>query len=67
MTENGPPDCPRCGTEPLPVLYGLPGPEMFEAAERGEISLGGCEVYDDAPRWRCRGCGGEFGRLGDPR
>jgi hypothetical protein len=23
-------------------VYGLPSPELFEAAERGEIILGGC-------------------------
>ena len=25
-----------------PVMYGRPGPEMWEAAERGEILIGGC-------------------------
>lgn len=26
----------------MPIVYGLPGPDLFEAAERGEVRLGGC-------------------------
>lgn len=35
----------------LPIVYGLPTPETFQAARRGEVYLGGCVVYDNAPRW----------------
>lgn len=24
------------------IAYGMPGPELFQAAERGEVVLGGC-------------------------
>jgi hypothetical protein len=36
--------CSDCGAtcEPLPVLFGYPSPEAFEAARRGEVELGGC-------------------------
>lgn len=34
--------CPTCGQTMVPVVYGLPGGGAFEAAERGEIVLGGC-------------------------
>ncbi|GAA3959253.1 hypothetical protein GCM10023085_47050 [Actinomadura viridis] len=54
MAENETTACPRCGGAAAPVLYGLPGPEMFEAAERGEIVLGGCEVGPE--RWWCGTC-----------
>ena len=34
--------CPECESEEtIPIIYGYPSNEMCEAAERGEISLGG--------------------------
>jgi hypothetical protein len=34
--------CPECSSEDtVPIVYGYPSNEMCEAAERGEISLGG--------------------------
>ncbi len=55
--------CQECGSTAIPVVYGLPGRELFEAAERGEIRLGGCVM----PGWPlCRLCGavlvGDLGR-----
>ena len=35
-------NCPVCGEVGRPLLFGLPSPEGFEAAERGEFALGGC-------------------------
>lgn len=54
--------CPRCASPSVPIVYGLPAPELFAAADRGEVSLGGCLIVDDAPQFRCRGvgCGLEF-------
>ena len=43
----------------LPLVYGLPSRTTFEAAERGEVLLGGCVVWDEAPRERCVDCGNE--------
>ena len=48
--------CPECGGEVLPVLYGMPTPEAFEAAERGEFRLGGCVVGPDDVLETCE-CG----------
>lgn len=31
----------------MPIAYGLPPASMFEAANAGEIQLGGCVVTDD--------------------
>lgn len=45
--------CPTCGGAGVPIAYGLPGPEMSGAAERGEIVLGGCVVWDDQPTHEC--------------
>ena len=38
------PTCSNCGAtgEPLPVVFGYPTEEAFEAAARGELELGGC-------------------------
>ncbi len=50
--------CPHCGVEsiPVPVVYGYPSSEMFEAYERGEIRLGGCVVEDESPEFECPSC-----------
>lgn len=60
-----PMDCPGCdrSISPQPIAYGYPGQEMADAAERGEIFLGGCVVYGDFPSHRCPMCGVGLGRL----
>src|SRR5262245_25487520 len=35
----------------VPVIAGLPGPEDFERASRGEVVLIGCIVSGFEPRW----------------
>lgn len=40
--------CPKCGQHTVVrVLFGMPAPVMFEAAERGDIELGGCCIDGD--------------------
>jgi len=52
-----PEKCPKCGSaEVLRIAYGLPGPEMGEAAERGEIALGGCVIDERSRQWECATC-----------
>lgn len=64
MRPSAPKPCPECGsTKVLPITYGLPGSAMLEAAERGEIILGGCLVDDANPLWACASCVAQFGRL----
>jgi hypothetical protein len=41
-------------------MYGLPGPEMMEAANQGKIALGGCVVGDRDPQKECKACGAQF-------
>ncbi len=49
--------CPSCGERRLvPIAYGYPGPQMWEAVDRGEIVLGGCIIEPDNPQWRCLSC-----------
>jgi hypothetical protein len=55
------PNCPACGApDPLPIIYGYPGLEMMEQSERGEISLGGCLIFENQPEWHCARCEHEF-------
>jgi hypothetical protein len=50
-----PPKCPQCdGDHVVPIVYGLPGPELEQEAMRGEVVLGGCCL--DAPNWACQDC-----------
>jgi predicted kinase len=49
--------CPVCGgTLWIPIVYGLPGPDLVAAAERGEVALGGCMVETDQPDEVCARC-----------
>ncbi len=50
--------CPRCKAliEPMPILYGLPGPEMVLGAQAGKIRLGGCIVEPESPDYVCPEC-----------
>jgi predicted RNA-binding Zn-ribbon protein involved in translation (DUF1610 family) len=41
----------------VPIVFGLPLPETFEAAERGEIAVGGCILTGEDPTHRCAACG----------
>ena len=50
--------CPRCGVDApmIPIVFGYPIPETFEAADRGEVILGGCVVWGEDPTHRCSAC-----------
>lgn len=57
------PDCPECGSgkdEVIPIIYGMPAPELAEAEARGEVILRGCTVSVDDPQWHCKACGHEW-------
>ena len=50
--------CPVCKERRgVDILYGMPTPEASEAAERGELAIGGCCVPDESPERRCLACG----------
>jgi len=49
--------CPNCRAKAgVPVQYGLPNRLSAEAAERGELVLGGCVLTDDDPPRCCTNC-----------
>ncbi|MEV6301396.1 hypothetical protein AB0M02_18445 [Actinoplanes sp. NPDC051861] len=47
------PSCPECGLPGVPLLFGLPVPEARQAAEDGDLALGGCVTPGQAPNWQC--------------
>jgi hypothetical protein len=50
--------CPSCGSPGKPLLFGYPRPEAMDAAERGEIALGGC--MPEPFTMRCTNCGHDW-------
>ena len=40
--------CSRCGGSTIPIAYGMPDADLFDAAERGEVELAGCIMPDNA-------------------
>ncbi len=63
--------CPACKVEKLiPIVYGMPGGELVEQSDRGEVELGGCvvsKVFDPErgficgdPELSCPKCEGKF-------
>ena len=55
--------CKHCGCEVLPIIYGLPAPTLLEAAERGELILGGCCIPQENPDYQCPICGQRYSHL----
>jgi hypothetical protein len=45
-----------CQAKMVPIVHGYPGHDLMEAAERGEVVLGGCVVMPHQPRWKCLSC-----------
>lgn len=52
-TPTGGRKCPSCGAPGIRIVYGMPGAELFEAADRGEVVLGGCVIGGDDPDLAC--------------
>jgi hypothetical protein len=53
--------CSRCGSrDVLPMVYGMPGPELTEESIHDKVALGGCVVFPDAPDLLCQNCGADW-------
>jgi len=53
--------CEECNSiDVVPIVYGYPMEELLKEAEEGKVSLGGCCVTDDDPKWHCNACGHEW-------
>ena len=57
--ENKPSVCPVCHSKRIAnILYGLPAytVDLRKALAEGRVTLGGCCIDDDSPRWQCVDC-----------
>ena len=54
--------CPKCGSSDyIPIVHGYPTHEAFEKAERGELILAGCCVFEpNPPNKSCKKCHHQF-------
>jgi hypothetical protein len=55
--------CPSCRRRAgVPIVFGLPGVDLADARDRGELVLGGCLVEGDGidPDRHCNACGHEW-------
>ncbi|MFN8017869.1 MAG: hypothetical protein U0P45_07070 [Acidimicrobiales bacterium] len=67
MTPPSKPRCPRCGSaDTIPIIYGLPSADAWDAQERGEAVLGGCCILPGHATDECRACGRSFTDGADP-
>ena len=58
ITQTPRPRCPHCGSpDAIRIAYGYPSFGMSQAANRGEIRLGGCVIGPESPDFECLGCG----------
>ena len=47
--------CPACGARTIPIVYGFPSRETWEAEEAGDAVIGGCIIGSEAPDRVCTG------------
>lgn len=52
--------CPVCGGELVSIVWGMPGTDLLEKAQRGEVYLAGCCVPENPHNCHCRGCERDF-------
>ncbi len=55
MPRRRSPKCPKCNAAMIPIEYGFPDDALLEAAERGEVRIGGCIIDADNPDLVCEG------------
>ncbi len=59
--------CNKCGSTDVALfLYGLTDldEEMKSMIDEGKITLGGCMIGKDSPKWVCNDCKHKFGTWG---
>ena len=59
--------CPECGSDSIMrIHYGfIDDPDAMERIKNGEFATGGCCIDEDSPKWQCRDCNKEFGKVGN--
>jgi len=38
----------------IPIVYGMPSPQMMDRADKGHIASGGCIISDCDPKYYCK-------------
>ena len=58
--------CPECKSENImSIIYGyIDDPDAVERIKKDEFATGGCCIEEDSPKWQCRDCSNEFGKVG---
>ena len=52
--------CPKCSSKNVAeIFWGMPNmtSEFEQALGSGKVTLGGCCVSDNDPKWECNKCG----------
>jgi hypothetical protein len=57
--------CPECKSKNVTLIqYGyIADPDAVERIENGELVTGGCCIDEDSPKWQCRDCQNQFGKI----
>jgi len=55
--------CPKCNsTNIVPIVYGMPGPELMEKNHEGKIHIGGCAIKLDSFDRHCNDCENQWNK-----
>ena len=59
--------CPECKSKNVAwILWGYPNMDAIqEQLDKGEITLGGCIITDNDPKWECNVCNHMWGERDD--
>ena len=59
--------CPQCKSKNVAwILWGYPNMNLIqEELDKGEITLGGCLIGDNDPKWECNECNHRWGERDD--
>ena len=59
--------CPKCKSKNVAwILWGYPNMNLIqEELDKGEITLGGCIITDNDPKWECNDCSWRWGERDD--
>jgi hypothetical protein len=57
--------CPICEKvdSVVRILYGMPAVKAWEDEQAGKLHIGGCCIDNDSPKWYCKRCDKEFGKI----
>ncbi|MBT6600379.1 MAG: hypothetical protein HOB32_01770 [Nitrospina sp.] len=65
MTKRKNRRCPECGSnDVLLIHYGfIDAPDAIQQIKNGKFATGGCCIDEDSPKWECRECKNQFGKV----